>query len=272
MSKSKPNGDAESAREKAARMRAADQAAQKRRERTLRIAGGAGVVLVAVGIIGGAAIVSRSDSSTVAAPTVVEPDDNAPLPKGVLPAGDAYEFGVPVNANVNADVPTLQLWEDFQCPACKRVEELNGEGIKELGKSGKVNLILQPTTFLDVNLRTDSSARAVAAWGCAIDQDKTLEYHAAVFDAQPEREGQGWTNDELIGIAESVGVSDMDEFRSCVSEGRYRGWAANSTALFYDAEGVNGTPTGVINGVTIVTGQVLADPVELERALQATTQ
>jgi protein-disulfide isomerase len=161
--------------------------------------------------------------------------------------------------------PVLQLWEDFQCPACASLEQLNGAGIESLATSGQVQLIYRPTGFLDNNLGTEYSARAINAWGCAIDAGKTAEYHNILFANHPEPEGSGWTQEQFLGFGEQVGITgaDYDTFSQCVTDGRYLPWAANSTAAFYDAQ-VPGTPTGVLNG-TALTGAQLADQAELER-------
>lgn len=251
----------------AAQKRQAD-AAMKKREKLMRLGLGIGVGVVVVGIIAGAAIASSQSEGGISSPAAAEADPNAPLPKGALPPGDEFAYGVPVGSTVEADAPTLQVWEDFQCPACGLIERLNGRGIKDLGQSGRAKVILRPTTFLDGSLATDHSLRATAAWGCAIDQGKALEYHDVLFANQPEREGEGWTQDQLISFATQAGIADegLAQFTTCVQEGTYRQWALNSTSIFYDNE-IQGTPTGVINGTEEVRGQVLGDPVELEKAL-----
>lgn len=267
----KPRKDNEKfTRDKAAEARREAIAAQTRRERIVRIAAGATVVALVVGIIGIAMYASRSDSGTTNSASNAQEDVNAPLPKGVIPAGETSAYGFPVAATIKPDAPTLEVWEDFQCPACRTVEQLNGQGIKDLGTSGRANIILRPTTFLDINLGNDSSVKATAAWGCAIDQDKGLEYHSALFAAQPTEEGSGWDTATLINIGEETGISgaNLDTFRSCVEAGTYRQWALNSTARFYDAE-ISGTPTGIVNGTQVISGQILGDPVELEKVLFA---
>jgi protein-disulfide isomerase len=225
---------------------------------------------VAIGIIAGAAVVASREGGTSAssAPGAAKIDPSAPLPKGVFGPDDQFAFGVPVGTPNSENVRSLQVWEDFQCPACKIMEDLNGQGIKALGQSGRVKLVYRPTTFLDVNLGNDASVRATAAWGCAIDQDKTTEYHQTLFANQPEREGQGWTQEELIGFGSQIGLADdaLATFTKCVQDGTYRQWAVNSTAVFYDKQ-ITGTPTGIIDDSITVTNTVLGDPVELEKAL-----
>ncbi len=255
-------------RQKAAAARDASQAGEKRRERTVRLVGGLTVLVVVVGIIG-IAVFARSTATPTAIVTTA-PDAAAAVPAGVLPAGDAHEFGVPYGTAA-AGAPVLEIWEDFQCPSCRVVEEKNGAGISKLAEEGKVALIWRPTTFLDRNLQNDSSARAVAAWGCAIDAGKTREFHDTVFTNQPTTEGDGYTQAQLIGFGEQVGISGdaLATFTTCVTDGTYRAWAANSNQVFYDSE-IQGTPFALLNGAELPT-ETLLDQVKLETAVAAVT-
>lgn len=252
-------------RDKAAAARQQANVGEKRRERTVRIAGGATVLVVVAAIIGLAFYAKSTDTTGQPVP-VAQPDPSAPLPAGVLPAGDAHEYGVPYGAAA-ADAPILAIWEDFQCPACGAVEQANGEGIAALAEAGKVRLIWRPTTFLDANLGSDASSRAVAAWGCAIDAGKSREYHDLIYANQPEVEGTGWTDEQLIGFAEQSGITgpEAEKFASCVADRTYLVWGANSTQAFYGAN-VQGTPSATLNGQDLAT-EILVDPVKLEEAV-----
>lgn len=246
-----------SRRERAAAARNAAQASEKRRERTVRIVGAVTVLAVVVGIIV-IAVVARNSSDAANQVTRVEPDPNAPLPEGVLGADSPYAYGVPYGSAPET-APVLELWEDFQCPACGALEEVSGAGIAELAETGQIQLIWRPTHFLDANLGNDASNRAIAAWGCAIDAGKTREYHDVVYANQPEQEGAGYTRDQLIAFGEQSGIAgaDLETFTQCVQDGTYRAWAANSDQEF-QAAGHQGTPFGLLNGI-VVENTTLAD-------------
>jgi protein-disulfide isomerase len=249
-------------RDRAAAAREEANSGERKRERMVRIIGGVTVVAVVLGIIGVAVIArNSSDTSAVAVPSA---DPNAALPATALPADDERSFAVPYPGTATPDAPVLEIWEDFQCPACGAVEEANGAGIESLADAGKVQLLWRPTTFLDRNLGNDASSRATAAWGCAIDAGKAAEYHRTVFANQPEQEGTGWTNEELLGFAGEAGITgaELDTFTQCVADATYVGWAANSTDVFYTSN-IPGTPLAKLNGVEIPT-EVLVDQVALE--------
>ena len=258
-------GGSRDRRERAAAAREAAQASEKRRERTVRIIGAVAVLAVVAGIIG-VALFARSSEQSANAIDVIEPDPSAPVPEGVFGADSEWAFGVPYGTAAEG-APVLELWEDFQCPACGALEEANGAGIAELGETGVAQVIWRPTAFLDRNLGNDASNRAIAAWGCAIDQGYTREFHDAVYANQPQEEGDGWPNDDFIAIAEEIGMSgdSLDAFSTCVADETCRVWAANSTQEFYDG-GVAGTPFGKVDGIEIPNA-TLADKAALLAAI-----
>ena len=143
----------------------------------------------------------------------------------------------------------MQLWEDFQCPACAQFEKTLQPTLIAAAQQQKINLQWRPTTFLDQNLKNTASVLATSAWGCAINAAKPVEYHSAVFAAQPKQEGAGYTQQQLLDIGQQVGIAgaDYSTFEACVKANTFDGWAANSYNLFNE-QGVQGTPTMYVNG------------------------
>ena len=253
-------------RDKAAAARAASQSGEKRRERTIRIFGAVTVLVVVVGIIAIAVVAKSTD--TTGTPATVAADAAAALPTGVIASGDPNEYGLPYNPAAEG-APVLTIWEDFQCPSCAALEKKNGAGIISLADEGKVQLIWRPTTFLDLRVGNDASVRAVAAWGCAADAGKALEFHGLVYKNQPATEGDGYSDEQLLTFAVGAGIAGpaLDTFNNCVAGRTYTGWAANSYDSFLKEE-VPGTPAGYLNGI-LLDGGVLSDPVALEAAIAA---
>jgi len=254
-------------RASAAAARNAAVGGDKKRERIMRIVGAAVVLVVVAAIIVIAVVAKNSSKTPVVTPTV---DPNAAIPTSVFAGSSKYPFGVPFGTGTST-VPVLQLWEDFQCPSCEAVEKANGTGIQALATAGKVQLIYRPTTFLDKNLNNDSSARATAAWGCAIDAGKTQQYHNAIYSNPPATEGAGFTNDKLLSFASDSGIEGaaLDTFKTCFDAHKYLSWAANSTDAFYKS-GATGTPYALLNGKP-VDNAVLADKTKLDAAVAAAT-
>ena len=261
-----------SERAKNRRNRAAAAQAQanatSRRERGVLITGVVIVAVLAVGIIG-AGWYFGSQGSEQGPVVTATPDPSALAPTGTIPAGELLEYGV---VQGSATSPTLELWEDFQCPACGNLEAVNGAGIEKLADEGLIRLVWRPTTFIDDKMGNDASLRAGAAWGCAIDAGKAREYHNAIFANQPVNEGDGYSQELLLSLGEQVGITgpDLDAFKACVTEGTYLTWVANSRQAF-DTEGIQSTPTGKLNGVT-VDNAVLADDAALRDLIARSTK
>ena len=87
--------------------------------------------------------------------------------------------------HARASAPTVDLYEDFQCPACKQFEAPLGSTIQGLAPQGKIKLVYHVMNFLDDNLRNDNSTRAANGAFCAADDGKFQEFHDAVFPNQP---------------------------------------------------------------------------------------
>lgn len=254
------------ARQKAAEARAAQQAAERRRERMIRIIGGLVVVIVVVGIIGGAYMFSKNNTSANGTPT---PDDGAATPNGV----STSEYYVTAVANTPAGVPTVKIYEDFQCPFCKRLEETSGRALIAEAEAGKINLQWQPGIFMDKNLQNSGSLTATNGWGCAIDAGKTVEFHEGIFAEQPADEtvgSPGFTDQQMLALGTKVGITGdaYTTFESCVNSGKYNTWAANSNAQF-DAAGVSSTPSIFVNGKELPNKNInIYDPAVLLPAIE----
>ena len=193
----------------------------------------------------------RATAETPRATTAPPPPTQATT--GPVPAG-ATGFGGPMvlNPGAPAGVPTLDLFEDPQCPICKQFEAIFGSAITELVKNNEAKVVVHTMTFLDLNLRNDSSVRAANGAFCAADQGKFHDYMSAVYAAQPAQEGAGWTDAQLGGLAQQVGITGtgLDTWKACQQGLTY---AAHISALETNSErsGVTGTPTALLNGTAM---------------------
>ncbi|MBM0261159.1 thioredoxin domain-containing protein [Micromonospora sp. 4G55] len=209
----------------AARVVREQLARESRRRRTLWASVAAVVVLVIAGLIGWSVWSSqRADESTA--------------PPGANDAGTGIVIG---------DGPvTIDLYEDYLCPACKQFQQVSGATIDQLVKDGKARVIFHPVAYLNRFSTTEYSTRSSAAAGCAAQGGKFKEFTDALFARQPAEGSAGLSNDELIDIGAGVGLN-RDEFGSCVKDGTYKPWTEKVTE---DASrsGVTGTPTIKVNG------------------------
>ncbi len=235
---------ADDIREKAAQERKLIQEAEAKRTRNIQIIGGV-VILAIVAAIIGLAVWARGEAEVQNTPVAALEEfvTDAALPKG---ASAATDYGVPANSAPGA--PTLSLYEDFQCPACANFEATGFSEVLASANRGEVELYFHPMIFLDRNPSAkNASLRATMAFGCAVDVDKTLEFHAGVFTLQPS-DGSGWTDSQLLDLAQEVGIAgeDFENFQTCFESEKYRDWARNSQ-LAATLRGVPGTPGAFLN-------------------------
>jgi protein-disulfide isomerase len=212
-------------RQRAATAREAARRAERRRR--LRT-----VLLVAVLVlVVGAGIAVQAARSTSGGPSG-------------LPAGTVQQFGIPLGS---PDAPvTVELYEDFLCPACRQFEEAAGAELRELAAEGTVRVVYRPFAFLDGYSTRRYSTRALNAAACAADQGRFVEMHDQLFRAQPPEGGPGLSDDRLVALGEGAGVGS-DSFAACVNDLRYERWTQQATDAA-SKDGVVQTPTVVVNG------------------------
>jgi protein-disulfide isomerase len=213
----------------AARVVREQLARERRRQRTLWVSVAAVAVLVIAGMVGWAMLASQ-DSGEFTAPNGVAAGDDTGVAVGTGPI-------------------KVDLYGDFICPACKAWEEANGTTIDEALAGNKITLVFHPVAFLDRASSTEYSTRSSAASGCAAEGGKFKEYADALYENQPPEGGAGLSDDELIRIGGTVGLTGSD-FAECVRDGTYRPWTAHVTEAASE-RGVTGTPTVYVNGKEI---------------------
>jgi protein-disulfide isomerase len=205
-----------------------------------------GAVVAAVLIVGVVvAIVMAKNSGTTGTSSNGSAD-----PVGIV-ANDGG--GILANAaTVKGNAPTVDLYEDFQCPTCGALEKAMGPTFASMAKTGEIRLIVHTLSFLDDNLKNDSSKRSANAVACASDAGKFLEYHAAVFAAQPAQEGAGYTDAQLTAFATEVGITGpaLTTWQKCTTSGQHDVYVAD-TQTNAEKAGVSSTPTVKLDGKDI---------------------
>ena len=148
----------------------------------------------------------------------------------------------------NQGLPTkIDIFEDFQCPVCKLFEDPIGGYLNSLVTEKKAQVTYHPLSFLGDGTKDDESIAASNAAYCAVDEDKFLDFHKALYDVQSQVENSGFLNSEnLIKIGEKIGISSTS-FADCVTN---KSKLVNVVAATESMNryGVRGTPTTLING------------------------
>ncbi|MEN9706588.1 MAG: hypothetical protein RIS31_154 [Actinomycetota bacterium] len=155
---------------------------------------------------------------------------------------------------IDKTVPTIVIYQDMQCPACRAFEAPNMPQITELVKAGKYNLELHPISFLDGASVNEYSSRAGSAVLCVADTDPKhfLDFNTALFNQQPQENTAGPDNAALAALAGKVGVTNADTL-DCITKGTWANWAKNQTPGYKEkVPGTTipftGTPFVMVNG------------------------
>ncbi len=160
-----------------------------------------------------------------------------------FPNADGLSLGA-ANASV-----TIDVFEDFQCPACKYfTESIEAQVIPNLVATGKARYVFHPYPFLDGGTASEGgeSDQAANAAMCANEQGKFWQMHATLF-ANWNGENQGGFSDiRLQAMAKSIEL-DMNAFNTCFTKNKYKADIQADMDLA-SKMGVNGTPTVFVNG------------------------
>jgi protein-disulfide isomerase len=141
---------------------------------------------------------------------------------------------------------TVELYLDFQCPACQAYEAQVGPVLDELVASGRIKVAYHPLAYLDrFSGGTRYSTRSSQASACAADSGVFLPFARLLFADQPPENGTGLPDEQLIALGRQAGAGDG--FAECVQQDRYAAWTATVTDAASKA-GVNSTPTVLVNG------------------------
>lgn len=240
--------------------------------------GGANKIIVAavVAVLAIVGVVGYVVWSQVSSEKAITGGGNA-LPAGASALGSGYPAFQDVTAKPNA--PTMDVFEDFQCPACRAFEGAFGSTLESAAKAGDVKVVYHIKNFLDGNLRNDSSTRAGNAAFCAADAGKFQDFHDVIYKNQPAQEGTGWTNAQLKDLAQQAGVTGdaLTTWGKCFDLNKYVDYI-RSVEDKSTKDGVTGTPTIWLNGqvldlakLTDSTGKKY-DPAKLTAAIAAATK
>ncbi|MEV0390865.1 thioredoxin domain-containing protein [Nonomuraea sp. NPDC050643] len=228
------------------------QAAARARDRRKRVVTYVSAGVVAVAAVGAgwwyAASTSKSEEATAAlAPITVQPD------------------GTAVMAQSGVTKPVVDIYEDFQCPACKELERVSGQTFKNLAAEGKAKVVFHPITIFSQEPTKSNSVRAANAAQCVADGKQWLSFHDLLFQNQPSETAQGFMPDQLKEWGKQAGVT-APGFDECVTSGKNDAAHLAYSKKITDEQKLNHTPTVKLNG-TEIDNQVLFSPQQLREEI-----
>ncbi len=166
------------------------------------------------------------------------------------------------------DAPHLRIYEDPQCPGCARTEAIFGPVVLQLIDQGDITAEVITAHFLDDSLRNDASERAAIAGAAADAVGKFREYHAVMFENQPEEVvgGPGFTDQQLrVDFPALAGIEgeDLTTFQE-LYDGRAFSDFVDAADNQFVTDKISGTPTYQVGDTklefTDETGQLIIEP------------
>jgi protein-disulfide isomerase len=173
-----------------------------------------------------------------------------------LPPHPSYSVQADRNTLGDPAAPVhIDIWEDFQCPACAYYSiNVEPQIIQKYVASGQALYTYHFFAFLDGGHPNGESHQAANAALCAAEQGKFWEYHALLV-ANWNGENQGaFRNARLFDFARFLALNE-DDFGVCFRAQRY----ADQIRADYELGlqwGVQGTPSLFVNGVIVTPGYV----------------
>lgn len=258
------NNSGENRRNKARENARQIAAAQDKKEKTAKtiLYVGIGVVVVVVAAIVGVLIFQQSKpgvtpANYVAGGVSMAKDGQVVQPKQ-MPDGEESDLPTPAEAGAKDNAAMVTVYLDFQCPGCKAFEETNAETLEKLADEGSIVLEYKPVSILDrASSGNEYSTRSANLAACVIDSqpETARDLFPAMYAQQPGEGANGRTDEELLKVAEEVGVdtskklqSDPEQtVKSCVTDQSFKDFVEKSTTEATDS-GVTGTPWVLING------------------------
>ncbi|MEV5896728.1 DsbA family protein [Nonomuraea fuscirosea] len=234
----------QSAREKI-KAQQAEARARERRRRVVAYTTASVVAVAAVGLgVWYAASISRSEEAGAAlAPVTVQPD------------------GSVVMANAGVTAPVVDIYEDFQCPACKELERVSGPTFKNLAAEGKAKVVFHPITIFSQEPTKSNSVRAGSAARCVADGKQWMAFHDLLYKNQPPESEVGFTADQLKQWGKDAGVTDPG-FDACVTSNKNADAQLAYSKKVSEEQKLDHTPTVKLNG-TEIDNPVLFSPSQL---------
>jgi protein-disulfide isomerase len=170
--------------------------------------------------------------------------------KSPVPFGHTAEGGVLVGSD-NAR-RRLVVFEDPQCPGCRKFEEVSGDLLRREVAAGAVAVEYRIRCFLGPASVRAANALALAAEGRRFD-----ELRREMFATQPSPGSVGYTADDLIALGRRAGLHDP-EYAPAIRKGRYEQWARKLDKVLKDQD-PQGTPGAFLDGQPVPSA-ALYDP------------
>jgi protein-disulfide isomerase len=181
---------------------------------------GVGVVVVLLAAVIGGVIIYNNQKNTTEGQNITALAPSTAQQAASTDYPVTRDGGIVVVGEATAKV-TLDVYEDFLCPACRAFEETYGTDVEKHVADGTVQIRYHMLNML--NERSDPagySTDSANAGLCAADAGMFPAYHKSLFADQPEEGSRGWDDQQLAKLGTDLGITSSD-FTTCVTSGKY---------------------------------------------------
>lgn len=214
------------------RKRAAEKAAQRKRQGQMRLLIIVGIVALAFAALLITVTLSGGGSQAAEFEGLTQTVDESGISVG-------FAIGEP-----EAPVTVLDF-SDFSCSHCFDLSDSIEQIIADYVTTGDVRVVYKPVTFV----YPQYSAPAGAAAYCAAQQGQFWEMHTQIWDVYGRSGPQGFTEVRLTERAGELGL-DTAAFAGCFNDAA-TAEALNQVLTEAQQRGVQGTPTVFVNDVAV---------------------
>lgn len=269
------NQQREAARAKAKELREQQQKNDKRRK--LYLQSGIAVAVIAIAALFISTIATNAPQE---GPRPGNMASDGIVLSGAGMAGVLSEAGSP-GADPVANMPmpgsstvSIQVYQDYLCPACKAFDEANAQQLQTLVEAGAATLEIHPIGMLaNQSAGTKYSLRSTAAAACVANYspDTFWKVNQAFYANQPQEGTPGLNDDEITALIDAQKPKNQAKIAKCIKDKTFIPWATQATdyalagpmtdAAKQSGAAGAGTPTILVNG-KVFTGSIV-DPKEL---------
>lgn len=168
--------------------------------------------------------------------------------------------------SIGTGTHTIQIFADFQCPACQAAHKAIGSVFEEVAKEGK--FVVEYRQFPLMQIHQNAMGDALAAL-CAHEQGKYMMYKDELYSLEETKRGALISDNERSDLAKKLGL-DMPKFDECLALKNFED-AIKSDIELGKSLGVSGTPTFILDGKPLQLSSLPGDqkdiPSELKKFL-----
>lgn len=185
-------------KQEVAAQRAEVAAREAKKARSRIIVTVAAVVVVAAAVVAGILVTNSQKNKT----------EGVQIPVGtVSPQVQAKRADATVLVGKDTAKVTLDLYEDFLCPACGKFEETYAKQIEKKVEEGALRVRYHMVPLL--NDRSDPPGYSLDSANAALlaaDEGKFPAFHASLYASQPEEGARGYDKEQLIQLGVDIGI------------------------------------------------------------------